>query len=416
MQQEAPAGVLWTRDFTIITVGTVVSMLGNAVSSFAAGLLVLDYTESTLLYALFMGFFTLPQILVPLLAGPFLDRFSRKRVIYTLDFCSSALYALVAAALFLGFFNYPVYLLFSFTVGAIQSLYNVAYESFYPTLITPGNFTRAYSVSSLIYPLATTVMVPVAGLCYRTVGLAPLFVFNALAFFTAASFETRIRAPEPHLLARRTEVRFDRLRYRRDFREGLSYLRSEPGLVRITAFFFFMMMAGTFMTTLYLPYFRSAPGHSVEQYTIIMAVSTLGRLVGGTIHYRFRYPTGKKFGIAVFVYIAISILDGGYLFTPYLVMLLLQFFSGILGVTSYNIRISGTQSYVPDDRRGRFNGAFNMITMTGNIIGQLLAGALGSAFPIPVLVACAGGFILLCVFAVFLPGRAAVRSIYNQNA
>ncbi|HPE16671.1 MAG TPA: MFS transporter, partial [Oscillospiraceae bacterium] len=134
MQQEAPAGALWTRDFTIITIGTVVSMLGNAVSSFAAGLLVLDYTDSTLLYAVFMGFFTLPQILTPLLAGPFLDRFSRKKVIYTLDFCSSGLYALVAAALFLDFFNYPAYLAFSFTVGAIQSLYTVAYESFYPTL------------------------------------------------------------------------------------------------------------------------------------------------------------------------------------------------------------------------------------------------------------------------------------------
>lgn len=52
---------LWTKNFTIITMGTVVSMLGNAVAGFAIGLMVLDYTESTLLYAIFMICYSLPR-------------------------------------------------------------------------------------------------------------------------------------------------------------------------------------------------------------------------------------------------------------------------------------------------------------------------------------------------------------------
>ena len=43
---------LWTKNFTILSLGTVVSTLGNAVSGFAISLLVLDYTGSTLLYAI----------------------------------------------------------------------------------------------------------------------------------------------------------------------------------------------------------------------------------------------------------------------------------------------------------------------------------------------------------------------------
>ena len=74
---------LWTRDFSIITIGSIISMLGNAVSGFAIGLVVLDYTNSTFLYALFMVVYNLPKIVVPLFAGPYLDRFSRKKVIYT---------------------------------------------------------------------------------------------------------------------------------------------------------------------------------------------------------------------------------------------------------------------------------------------------------------------------------------------
>ncbi|HAE16013.1 MAG TPA: MFS transporter, partial [Erysipelotrichaceae bacterium] len=53
---------LWTRDFTIITIGSVISMLGNAMSGFAISLMVLDFTESTMLYAIFLAVFTIPQI------------------------------------------------------------------------------------------------------------------------------------------------------------------------------------------------------------------------------------------------------------------------------------------------------------------------------------------------------------------
>ena len=49
----APVSPLWTRDFTIITLGSVISMLGNSMSGFALSLLVLDYTGSNLLYAIY---------------------------------------------------------------------------------------------------------------------------------------------------------------------------------------------------------------------------------------------------------------------------------------------------------------------------------------------------------------------------
>ena len=49
------ANPLWTRDFTIITLGSVVSMLGNAMSGFAVSLMVLDYTDSNLLYAIYVA-------------------------------------------------------------------------------------------------------------------------------------------------------------------------------------------------------------------------------------------------------------------------------------------------------------------------------------------------------------------------
>ena len=99
MSTNQPAKSLWTKDFTIITLGSTVSMIGNAMCGFVMSLLVLDYTQSTLLYSIYLAVYTLPQIIVPIFSGAILDRRSRRKSIYTLEFilcfvCISCLYPL----------------------------------------------------------------------------------------------------------------------------------------------------------------------------------------------------------------------------------------------------------------------------------------------------------------------------------
>ena len=413
---DAKKNKLWTRDFTILTLGTVVSMLGNAVAGFAIGLLVLDKTDSVMLYAVFMVCYSLPRVVMPMIAGSYLDRFSRKRVIYLLDFLSAALYGVFFLLLFNDFFNYTAYLLLSMVVGAIDSVYNVAYDSFYPLLISEGNYTRAYSVSSLIYPLSTAIMVPIAGVCYRTIGLPPLFAFNAVTFLIAAIAETQIKTLEPHT-GRQSEVRFNGKQLLRDMREGFAYLKRERGLNAISWFFFVMMFAGSVCTTLTLPFFKGLQGvDGVMQYTFVMGANTIGRLIGGVAHYFFRYPEKKKYLIALFVYLIISVIDGAYLFFPFWAMLLIMLLDGVLGVTSYNIRISGTQNYLPDEMRGRFNGSFQMLSILGTILGQLFAGAVGDALPIRWVAAGSMALLFLAVFVIIVPNAEHVKKIYNVNA
>lgn len=150
----APVSPLWTRDFTIITLGSVISMLGNSMSGFALSLLVLDYTGSNLLYAIYIATFTLPQIVMPIFSGAILDRFSRKKTIYTLDFLSSGVYLVAALILSRGWFSFPMLAVFCFIIGSINSIYYVAYDSFYPLLISEGNYSKAYSIASVLETLS----------------------------------------------------------------------------------------------------------------------------------------------------------------------------------------------------------------------------------------------------------------------
>lgn len=356
--------------------------------------------------------YNLPKTVMPLVVGPYLDTFSRKKVIYGLDFLSATLYLTTFFLLRADIFNYPMLLLAAVLFGSIDSTYQVAYDSLYPNLIPEGQYAKAYSVSSMIYPLSA-VMVPVAAYLYGTIGIAPIFLINAVTFFIAACFETQIKAAEPHTGDIREK--YDAKRYLGDFKEGIRYIRGEKGLLAITAFFCVIFLCDGCTNSLFLPYFKMTEGLSELRYTYVMAFNVLGRLIGGGVHYRTRLPASRKYAVAVGIYILLCILTGGVLFLPMLAMMPVLFVAGLMGVTTYNIRVSSTQSYIPDSHRARFNGVFSMTTMLGMVLGQLISGALAEFMPIRAVVVLFNAVNLLAVFAIIVRNKDAVKKIYNRE-
>ncbi len=408
---------LWTRDFTIITLGSVVSMFGNAMSGFAMSLMVLDISKSTLLFSVYMVMYTLPQLVMPIVSGAILDRFSRKKMIYTLDFISAGLYLVLAGVLAAGWFSFPLFAVCCFLLGSIQSTYMVAYESFYPLLITEGNYQKAYSIASVLETLSA-VMVPVSAFLYRQIGLSPLLAANAVCFFAAAVMETRIGADEAYIEKQKQTRREDVSRSRQvllDIREGFSYLLQEKGLLAIAVYFGFSSICGGVEQVITLPYFTKTFSNGEYWYMLVVGMTLVGRAIGGLIHYKKSIPAKARYRTALTVYIVISLCEGFYLFFNVPVMMALCFITGIGGVTSYTIRVSATQSYVPDEKKGRFNGAFNMISTVGLLLGEFAAGTLSEAFPERLILMTA---MLLCTLAaiVFIGGgRKQVAHIYNRK-
>lgn len=401
---------LWTKNFTIITIGTIISMLGSAVANFAIGLLIFEKTDSTFLYAFFFVVTMLPNVIIPLLAGPYLDKFSRKKVIITLDYLSAIVFALITVLLSLNYFNYSIYLIVGIVVGGIGSVYSVAYESFYPELISEGNFSKAYSISSVIWPICSSIMIPVAAVAQQTFGFVPLFAFNAISYAIAATLEIFIDHKETHIKPVQEKFNFVS-----EFKEGLSYVRSEKALWQITLFFAVTMFAYAATSTLQLPFFSTRADLGVTKYSLVVSISTLGRVIGGMIHYVYRYPTEKKFNIAIFVYFAIAFIDIFFFRSPYYIMCILMLISGIFSVTSFNIRISATQSYIPSEKRARFTSIFMVITTVGSITGQLVAGVLGEVMPIPTIVTIVMIINMIAIYFFIYRHRESIKVLYNRS-
>ena len=413
---------LWTYDFTVITIGSFISLVGNALSNFALSLLVLDYTGSTFLYMLFQVSFQLPIMICPVLAGPYLDRMSRKKVIYTLDFLSAGIYFLLFLLLRGGWFSYPVLLAVSFVTGAIDGTYVVAFDSFYPNLITEGNFQKGYSVYGMLVDLSGFASPVAAVIYYQMGGAASLFAINALSFLIAACFEVTVRFRETHMAKAPRETAESAFgQFRRELREGLDYIQGEKGLLLIALYFMTSNFAGG-AEQLQLPYFLNHAGKfaawpvaAATLYSILSNFMTVGRLLGGALQYKLHIPKEKKFSVAFFVYVTINVLSGTLLFLPVPLMAVWFFMDGALGVTSYTIRSAATQSYVPDNKRARFNGMFQMISFVGSVVGSLVIGALAEVLPERLIVTVTNALVLLAVYLFMYRGREHVKKIYNRE-
>lgn len=347
---------------------------------------------------------------------------SRKRVIYTLDFTSAVIFFLLYLLLRNDWFSYPLLLTGCLLIGAINGVYMVAYESFYPNLITEGNYRKAYSVSSMLWPLAA-MMTPVAAAIYDRLGSAtPIFAVNAVCFFVAACFERTIRHQETHMAEALPKDEMGVWsRFSHDLREGLAYLRGEKGLLIIALYF----MASSFCygaDSLQLPFFRST-AHlfsawavaAVTLYSIVSNCNVVGRFAGGLIQYKMRFPADKKFAIAFFVYVAINVLSAAVLYLPVPLMAAAFFLSGILGVTSYTIRTAATQAYVPDTKRARFNGVFQMMMSLGSIVGSLTVGSLAEIFPERPIILVVNLLSIFIAYLLMYRGRRHVAAIYNRD-
>lgn len=406
------SGSIWNRNFTILTLGTVVSLSGASLVGFASSLYVYDETGSPFLFALFSVLNMLPCIVLPVLSGPILDKFSRRKVIYTLDFTSGIFYGVCAVLCYAGFLNYWVMAIGAFILSSINSIYSVAYESFYPMVVEKKHLSKAFAVTSTIESIVPY-LTPVGWILYRKIGLVPIFLINMVSYTVAALFETRIKVEESYV--KREDEVYGAAQYIQTFKDGIAYLSKEKGLLAIAVYFTLINFSGSALSVNMIPYFKDHIKNGELLVQLLMGTYALGRVFAGRLNYKHKLPSDKKFLIAICFYFAVNTIEGTMLFMPLIVMYIVYFISGIMSMTTYNIRIASTQSYVPDDRKGRFNGTFNMLCSLGSVCGSMLAGALCEFVDMRVVIVCFSGLTVALIPLIFLPRKEAVKAIYNQD-
>lgn len=401
---------LWTKNFTIVTLGTVISAIGGTAMNFALSFVVFDNTGSTLLSALFTAASSLPQILLPVLVSPYLDNFRRRPMIFGLDYLSGVIYLLFGWYLLQNSFHLPLYLIFSVLTSSIGSIYSLAYQSLYPNLIPVGFAQKGYTISGMIYPTVIMVMTPVASILYTQLGLGPICLGEGILLLLAATVETGIKVDEQV----RKGGRFSFRDYLQDFREGFTYLKKEKGLLRIYAYMPITQGVSQATDPLIRAWFRTAPGLDITLYAWFTTAQFVGRTIGGLVHYKFDIPPEKRFSVSYAVYLAYNAMDAALLWLGFPLMLVNRAVCGFLGINSATLRESSVQNYLPDNMRAKINAVFNALYALVPTVLTVAVGALGEVMDYRLCVTLVSLLAMLPCYLIMWRGREDVKKVYNR--
>jgi len=405
---------LWNRNFTILTIGSLISALGSAAAGIGFGILIYTKTGSPLTLAIFTIANIIPRVLTNFLVGPFIDRNSRKKIIVSLDCLYACMFAVISYVLYQGYFDVLAFTVVGSLFGVLDTIYQTAFMSLFPEVISEGNHSRAYSLSSLIWPISAAVMAPIAAFMIDNIsfGIALLMLFNSITFFITASLEATMKIKEK--LNTSQVIRFQ---FVTDLREGIKYYKKEKGILGIGVLFAAFAFVYAAQDLLRMPYFINSDVLTIQHFSFIITAGAVGRMAGGVVHYIFKYPTDKKFLIAVSVYITVEILSATLLFMPYVVMIVFSFVVGLLSVTSFNIRMSATQTYIPSDIRGRVNSTQHLLWNFGAILGTLIIGLIAeySTYDYRYILLFVSIVSISAVFLIPIRMKDEFKKIYNKD-
>lgn len=379
---------LWTRDFKLIFGGTLISAIAGQTMQIPLSLMTYASTGSIKLSSYIIILAMLPDIILPLLVSPLVDRAPKKYIIVGLDYMM-ALVFFFFAYLTRGGFVYSHYLILALIAGSIGSVYMIAYQAWYPMLIPKGHMQQGYAVSSTLYPMVMMVMAPIASFMYKTVPMHYLFIAVAVLSFMAATAEMFIQHEG------RTPGHSMNLRaYISDLKETLNYLKEEKGLVNIYTYMAFSSGVAHANYLFTQVFFQTTAWLGVTRFGFLTTAETLGRTLGGMVQYKIIIPAKKRFQITQFVYYAYSFLDLALLFLSYPLMLANRFLAGGLGVTSFTLRETSVQAYLPPKLRAKALAFAQMASSLSMVIFQFIGGRIGDSL------GPRKSFVLLSVFLV----------------
>ncbi len=402
---------LWSKNYTLVTLATILGAAGGIAGNFALSFLVYDETGSTLAAAILIAIEVFPNFLIPLLFSPIMDRLPRKPFLVGGDLVNGILYA--AAGIYLLFqpFSYTGYLFFSLLLASLSSFDMLAYNSIFPRLIPDGFEEKGYTISTMIYPVLNVVMMPLAALLLDVVGVAWILIIQGALSVFASIIESRIDLVEQ----RKTGGHFSLSQWKNDLVEAVKLLKNDSGLCSTYIYMAVTNGVGNAFSPILIAFFRTAAGFTIGMYSFFSAAEFIGRSIGGFVHYHIPIPPKKRFSFAFFVYQMYEAMDMILLWLPYPLMLVNRSLCGFLGINSAIMRQAAVQKYIPDDYRARLNALNTVLSSAGLCIFSLAIGALGELLDYRLCLTVGGLFTSVVLWATVWKNRQSVRKIYETS-
>ena len=171
------------KNFKLMVLGQVVSILGSALLRFALSLYVLDTTGSESLFATMYAISNIPLLLAPL-GGAIADRFNRRSLMVIFDFTSSAIVLSLILLMNAGSISVFMAGVTMVLLSIVSALYTPAVTASIPLLVEQQKLEGANGLVQAVQSLSAVAAPVLGGILYGVMGFRAVVTVSCISFFS----------------------------------------------------------------------------------------------------------------------------------------------------------------------------------------------------------------------------------------
>lgn len=359
------------RDFRWLWSGNAAGNMADGIAFVAIPLTATTLTSNPALIAGLSLAYSLVRVLLVVPVGVIVDRVDRRLLMWAPNVTRGAIFVGVSVTFAVGAGNLLLLYAAFMLVGVMEIAADNAAISVLPTVVDAGDLDRANGRIATAQLVADEfVGPPVGGVLFATAVAAPLAATGGL--YTAAGLLFLAMAPRPRPVDDTNRVK--RHSMWRDAADGARWIRGQRLLLGLAITSGLASVAYMMTFSILVLYATDLLRVDSTGYGVILAVSSLGGLVGSSTAARLRAAFGIRRVIPAALALG-AVTMAGLAFTKSPIMAGVLLAGYVLHVTVWIIcALSVRQRLVPDHQRGRQNSLFKLSGLIGLTLGAAVAG------------------------------------------
>lgn len=385
--------LLKIKDFRYLWTAQVVSDFGDSLTSLTLLILIQRLTGSTVALAGLLISITLPALIIGTVAGVYVDRFDRKRLMVLSDILRAIVVLMFLFARSEALV--PVIFALAFTQSAVGTLFRPARSAFLPAIVGEEKLLAANSVSQTSMVLFNVVGTATAGLIAavsETLGAA--FILDSVTFLVSAILVSRITTsgvPE--------KVAGDKVwtEMMSGFRVMLGSRHLRGVIISLTV----LMLGMGAVNVLMVPFLLGDLGVSEAFFGAIEGAQVAGMVIAGAavaiLAARLKPSSLISVGM-IGIGVPIALIGGiDIIWQLMIVLFLVGLFVGPAQAGMSTL----SQTLVEDSMRGRVGGVLNALISASTVVSMGLAGVAAATIGTRNVFLAAGGLAIVAGLMMF---------------
>lgn len=386
------------RHYIFFWLGQLTSLLGSSVVNFALIWWITIESQSATILSLAFFLSLLPQIFISLIAGVYIDRWDRKKIIFISDL-SQAIISFGLVLIFL--FNIQsVWLVLGMMVfrNLFQAVHQPTVAAIIPVMIPKDKLSRMNSLNMIASSAIMTIGPIVSGILIGFMEIATILWIDIGTFIIAFIPIIFIKIPS---VVDRSKPKQGKPSFKQEIKEGYQIIMTIKGMFA----FFALAVIGNFFISpqgVLRPYFISIYHQgSAKILSYISALVQVGMIAGALVialrkkwKHKSRFIIIAQFMIGSGLLISALAPEGNFL----IIGIGLFIFSFGIPITN-SLYMTILQEKVPLDKQGRVSSIDLALSYSIMPISSLIAGPLAELLGVNVFFIILSGIFLLIVLA-----------------